>query len=133
LPEYAVHPFSPELAAAVYQLYIIWRYHYGGITTNMVRDLLIFHIVLKYLLFAVLPFAAYGFLLITPGKVACYPETIQAMLYTVLLVGAEVALGIAQIIDSIQQIGLSAAVCPGNAGYRRIEIKTGRGVISILK
>ena len=92
----------------------------------MIGYFLIFRIVLIDLFFAGYPFAAYCLRRASIIKHTCHPEPIHAILHTVLLIGAEVTLGVAQVINSIQQIGLTAAIGTGNAGNTQRKCKCSR-------
>jgi hypothetical protein len=82
----------------------------------VICHLFIFHLIAAYLLFALQPFAAYGLLLAIAFKYPGHPETILAVLHRVLLIRAEITLGITQVVDSIQQIGLATAVSTRDTG-----------------
>ena len=84
----------------------------------MIGYLFIFHIIPVYFFFTCFPFAADYFVLAQPGKAPRDPEAVCARLNAVLLVGSKVALGVAQVIYSVQQVGFSAAVGPRDAGDR---------------
>src|SRR4051812_22946219 len=111
------------LTAFVNQLHIVGGYHYSGIAAYMVGNPFILHPVGDYLFFALLPLAANGLGSPVPVKGALYPEAIKPFLDAVLLVSAEIALGITEVINGVQQVGLAAAIWPCNTGYIGLEIK----------
>src|SRR5580658_10462503 len=82
----------------------------------MINYFFVFSIVFIYFFFACLPFATDYFFLVLTYKFTRYPEAIHAVLHAVLLVSAEVALGVAQVIDGIQQVGFATAIRPRDAG-----------------
>lgn len=65
-------------------------------------------------------------------KFARYSEAIHAILYAVLLVGTEVAFGVAEVIDGIEQIGFATAIGAGDTGDLSRKIVDGGGIIAKL-
>jgi len=61
----------------------------------MIGDLFVFYVVIIYFFFACFPFTAYIFGFVQPRKAPGNTEAIEPVLHAVLLVGGEVALGIA--------------------------------------
>jgi len=85
----------------------------------MISYFLIFYIVFIYFFFACLPFAADAFLFVPSAEFTRHPEAVHSILNAILLVGAKVALSVAQIINSVKQVGFAAAIRSGNTGHRR--------------
>ena len=98
----------------------------------MIRYLLVFGVVLLYFFFSSLPFTADHFFFAITGKFTRHPKPIHAVLHAVLLVGAKVALGIAQVVHGIQQVGLATAICPCNTRYRGRKTEPRRRIITKL-
>ena len=99
----------------------------------MIRDFFVFYIVVIYLFFAVFPLAAYGFLAAIAIKNACDPEAVEAILNIVLLVGAEIAFSVAQVVNCIQKIGFTTAIGPGNTGHRGLKVERRRRIVAELE
>ena len=99
----------------------------------MIRDLFVFYIIVIYFFFAVFPLAAYGFLSAISIKYTCDPEPIKAILNIVLLVGAEVAFSVTQIVNCVQKIGFTAAIRPGYTGHRGLKVECRRRIVAELE
>ena len=67
-----------------------------------------------------------------PLEAAGNPEALHACLHAVLLIGSEVALGIAEVIHRIEQIGFATAVCTRNTGNGGAEFEGTRRIIPEL-
>ena len=80
---------------------IVGGYHYGRVGAYVVGYFFVFGIVFENFFFAGFPFAANSISYTRFLKFARYPEPVHAILHAVLLVGAEVAFGVAQVIDCI--------------------------------
>ena len=133
LAEDAIYPAAAAFAAAVYQVQVVGCYHYGSPFAYVVGKSLVGYSVGQHFFFAQLP-AAGNFLGIFffPFKRTLHPKAIHPVLYTVRLLVAEVAFCVAQIVYSIQQSRLAAAIGAGNAGHGSIETKPRIGVVAKL-
>ena len=114
----AIYPFSSLLATSVYQFRIIRGDHHSRINAYMIGYFFIFDLIFIYFFFSCFPFAANYFIPAIPCKNTGYPKAIKTVLYAVLLVRTKVTLCIAQVVDRIEQVGLTTAIGPCNTGDR---------------
>ena len=102
-------------AAPGNDLYIIRSDDHTGKTPYMKGEFIIYFSIGGKLLFAVLPQDANHLkFLVLPGKMPFDPETGGPGIDVLLIGAGEIALGEAQVVDGIQQIGLAYAVFAAN-------------------
>ena len=108
----AVDPFAAAFAAFIYEGHIVRRNHHGGIAAYMVGNAIVWHAAGCHFLFTPLPLYSDDGIL----KSALDAKAIRAIFHAVLLLCGEVAFGVAEVINSIEQGSLAAAVGAGDAG-----------------
>ncbi len=111
---------------------IVGCYHYGRVGAYVVGYFFVFGIVFVDFFFAGFPFAANGIGGARFVEFAGDPETVHAILHAVLLVGTEIAFGVAEVIDGIEQIGFATAIGAGDTGDLSGKIVDGGGIIAKL-
>ena len=117
-----------------YEFRIIWRNHHTRVPADMTGEFLIGFIIDRKFLPAGLPEDTNRFFRFSVEfALSFHPETITALFHIIAVLPGKIAFGKTQIMDGIQQIGLTHAIIAINAYHPLPEGKTAVLVVFELK
>ncbi len=124
LREQAIHKFAPQFAAVVNEFDIVGRDHHGGVLADVFGYFFIRRLVVLDTFLAFPPQAGNLFLQACHTfEAARYPEPLCTFLNIIELAALEIAFGVTEIINGIEQVGLTGPVQTGNTRYRAFKSK----------